>query len=532
MNQDSAATVTRSVRKPPPPHVVIIGGGLAGLAAASCLVDRGLRITLLESRPRLGGRASSFTDPVTGEQVDNCQHVSMACCTNLADFCRRVGIDHLFRREAAVVFLSLDGRVSRLKTGLAPAPFHLTESFAAASYLNWRDKLRVAYGLARLALGRDERPGESLAAWLRRHRQSPRTIDLFWSTVLVSALNERLDRMDVGHARKVFVDGFLAHRDGFAMELPLVPLGDLYGTRLESWLRDHAVDVRLTTGVRHVDFDNDGGLRGVVLRTGETIAADFVVVAVSFDRIPSLFADQVRERTPAIRMAESLESSPITGIHLWFDRPLCPFDHVVTPGRLIQWVFNHTAIQGRCAPRVAGSSSDGSATTSDEDHSQYLQVVISASYDLVSMDKETIRDAVLADLTAIWPATREARLLRWWIVTEHGATFAVRPGVDASRPPQRTPIDGLYLAGDWTDTGWPATMEGAVRSGYLSAQGILKDLDRPTRLVRPGLEPGRLARWLLGPSLNRSPTSPAGTSPAETSVGQQPPIVADGCRFT
>ena len=172
----------------------------------------------------------------------------MACCTNLADFCRRVGIAHLFRREPEVVFLGPEGRVSRLKAGLAPAPFHLTESFAVASYLNWRDKLRVAYGLACLAVGRDDRPGESFEAWLLRHRQSARTIDLFWSTVLVSALNERLDRMDVGHARKVFVDGFLSHRHGFEMELPLVPLGELYGSLLESWLRDHAVDVRLTTG--------------------------------------------------------------------------------------------------------------------------------------------------------------------------------------------------------------------------------------------------------------------------------------------
>ena len=126
--------------------------------------------------------------------------------------------------------------------------------------------------------------------------------------------------------------------------------------------------------------------------------------------------------------------------------------------------------------------------------------MISASYDLLRLDKLTIRDAVLADLARLWPVAREARLLRWWVVTEHGATFAVRPGVDRLRPPQRTPVDGFFLAGDWTDTGWPATMEGAVRSGYLAAQGILKDLDRPTRLIRPDLKRGRLARWLLGSS--------------------------------
>jgi uncharacterized protein with NAD-binding domain and iron-sulfur cluster len=190
-----------------------------------------------------------------------------------------------------------------------------------------------------------------------------------------------------------------------------------------------------------------------------------------------------------------LQSSPITGVHLWFDRPVCPFDHVVTPGRLIQWVFNHTAIHGRWVPgsmKLTGNIEQSSASSG-----QYLQLVISASYDLIALDRVKIRDAVLADLAELWPTAREAELRRWWVVTEHGATFSVRPGVDRLRPPQRTTIDGLFLAGDWTDTGWPATMESAVRSGYLAAQGILKDLDRPTRLIRPDLEPGRLARWLL-----------------------------------
>ena len=479
-----------TTHKPPPPHIVIVGGGLAGLAAASGLVDRGLRITVLESRPRLGGRASSFNDPVTGELVDNCQHVSMACCTNLADFCRRVGIDSMLRREPAMVFLSPEGRVSRFRAGPGPAPFHLAGSFLGAKFLNTRDKLRVAYGLACLAWGHDERPSESFADWLLRHRQSLRAINLFWATVLVSALNERLDQMDVGHARKIFLDGFLRNRTGFQLELPLVPLGELYGTRLERWLGEHGVEVRLTTGVRGVDYDDDHVALGVVLRSGERIAADFVVLAVPFDRVRGLIPDALSQRLPALAQLDSLRAAPITGIHLWFDRPVCPFDHVVTPGRLIQWVFNHTAIQGRTLAVATDPSQTGAG--------QYLQLVISASYDLLALDKIAIRDAVLTELAEIWPVARSAQLLRWWVVTEHGATFAVRPGVEALRPRQRTPIDGLFLAGDWTDTGWPATMEGAVRSGYLTAQEILADLDRPTRLIRPELKPGSLARWLFG----------------------------------
>jgi len=192
---------------------------------------------------------------------------------------------------------------------------------------------------------------------------------------------------------------------------------------------------------------------------------------------------------------------------------------VVTPGRLIQWVFNHTAIQGRTAPRFDGADGPGPSFEPFSVGSQYLQLVISASYDLLGLDKVAIRDAVLAELGEIWPEARAARLLRWWVVTEHGATFSIRPGVEAFRPPQRTAIDGLFLAGDWTDTGWPATMEGAVRSGYLAASGVLANLDRPTRLIRPGLKPGLLARWLFGNAEIRpsKPTNPAGlTQPPET----------------
>jgi squalene-associated FAD-dependent desaturase len=352
--------------------------------------------------------------------------------------------------------------------------------------------------MACLARNHDARPGEAFADWLLRHKQNVRTINLFWATVLVSALNERLERMDHGHARRVFVDGFLLNRSGFQMEIPTAPLGELYGSRLEGWLRDHGVEVRLTTGARGVDCGDDATLQGVTLRTGETIPADFVVLAVSYDRVAGMFSEATRSKMPALAGLRCLESSPITGVHLWFDRPVCPFDHVVTPGRFIHWVFNHTAIQGR-----------GGTTPGGADEGQYLQIVISAAYDLLAMDRTAIRKAVLADLADMWPAVREAKLTRWWVVTEHGATFAARPGVDAYRPAQRTPIDGLFLAGDYTDTGWPATMEGAVRSGYLAAQGILEDLDRPARLIRPDLKASPLANWLVaGTKPPAAPSAP------------------------
>jgi squalene-associated FAD-dependent desaturase len=309
-------------------------------------------------------------------------------------------------------------------------------------------------------------------------------------------LNDRLEQMDVGHARKVFLDGFLRHRRGYTMEIPLVPLGELYGKRLEEWLAAKGVQVRLTTGAKGIECDDEGSIASVRLRSGETLRADFVVLAVPFERLRALLADDLWARLPGLERIEALQPSPITGIHLWFDRPVCPLPHVATLGRLVQWVFNHTALQGRETPGGG----------------QYLQLVVSAAYDLLPLEKTAIRDAALAELAKLWPAAREAQLVRWWVVTEHTATFSTRPGIDALRPRQRTAVEGLFLAGDYTATGWPATMEGAVRSGYLAAECVLEDLGRPERIVRPALRPGWLSRLLLGPP---GPDRPAVTPTAD-----------------
>src|SRR5262249_27539937 len=208
--------------------LLIIGGGLAGLAAATALAPRGFRVTVLEARGRLGGRASSFTDLASGQLVDTCQHVSMGCCTNLAHFCRTVGIDHLLRRQPCLYFMTPDRRVSRFRADAWPAPFHLARSFVAAHYLTPAEKLRIAWGL--ICLQRVEATGDPpFLEWLHRHGQTPRTVERFWGLVLTSALNETPDRIGLRYARKVFLDGFLRHHQGFEVELPTVPLGRLYG---------------------------------------------------------------------------------------------------------------------------------------------------------------------------------------------------------------------------------------------------------------------------------------------------------------
>ena len=468
--------------KPGPPHILIVGGGLAGLGTAVGLSSRDVKITLLESRPRLGGRASSFTDPVTGELVDNCQHVSMACCTNLTDFCERVGVRHLFRRVERLEFFDPEGGRSIWAADPLPAPFHLTRSFLGSKFLSFAEKLRIGRAVAALRYAKDDDP-RSFEEWLIAHGQTPRILSRFWATILVSALNERLDRMDISLARKVMLDGFMRNREGHVVEIPAAPLGEIYGTRLESWLAEQGVDVRLTTGVKRLDFDESGTCTGVTLRNGQQLTADFVVLTVPFDRVTDLVPEPMRARLPGLQGAAQIKSTPITGIHLWFDREVCPVEHAMVLDKTIQWVFNHTAIQGR-------TPADGGG--------QYLQLVVSAAYELATMEKTQVRDLVLADLAALWPATKDATLVRWWVVTEHGATFSARPGIEQLRPESQSGVEGLVLAGDWTATGWPATMEGAVRSGYKAAETVLHSLGRPTRLVRKDLPTETIGGLIFG----------------------------------
>lgn len=459
---------------------LVIGGGLAGLAAASALAPRGFRVTLLESRQRLGGRAGSFVDPSTGQMVDACQHVSMGCCTNFTHFCRAVGIDHLLAPQPRLTFVTPDRRKSVFKADPWPAPFHLGRALLGAHYLTSLDKLRVAYGLAAM-LREPPDADPPLLDWLRSHRQNQRTIDRFWSVVLVSALNETVDRVGLKYARKVFRDGFVRHRDGFVVHVPSVPLGRFYGDELREWFARHGVEIRENAGARRLETRTvDGGsqpadpskfarhsaVAQVHLHDGTALSADWYVLAVPFQRVVDLLPAELVEREPYFGNVKNLDASPITSVHLWFDQPVMPLPHAVLVDCLGQWAFN----RGEVAPSE-----------------WYLQVVVSASRPLRGLGRDEVRRRIADELGRLFPDVRKAKLLRSKVVTEHAATFSAVPGVDRWRPPQVSPVRNLLLAGDWTDTGWPATMEGAVRSGYLAAEAILSRCGQPRRLVQPDL---------------------------------------------
>lgn len=449
----------------PTSSVVVIGGGLAGLAATVALARRGFRVTLLESRNRLGGRASSFTDATTGQLTDACQHVSMGCCTNLTHFLKTIGVGHFLEPQRALFFQTPDGRVSRFASDPWPAPFHLGRALLSAHYLTASEKLRIAYGLAAL-LRESPDADPPLEDWLLQHRQTRRTIDRFWGIVLVSALNETIDCAGLKYARKVFCDGFIRHRDGFTVHIPTVPLGRLYGDELRDWLSRHGVTVCLNTGVRQLAATTPQRITHLELRDGRTLTADQYLLAVPFHRVAEMLPETLRYE-PGFSGCQSLESSPITSVHLWYDRPIIRLPHVVLVDCLGDWLF--------CRGR------------SPEWDGEYVQVVVSASRSLRGWGQEAIAERIVDELARLFPAARSATRLRHRVVTEHQATFRVVPGVDRFRPAQSTSVSNLVLAGDWTATGWPATMEGAVRSGYLAAEAILARHGRPERILQPDL---------------------------------------------
>ncbi len=466
--------------------MIVIGGGLAGLSSGVALAEAGFRIRLLEKRPHLGGRATSYLLP-NGEHVDNCQHVTLGCCTNLDDFYRRVGAAHKIRTYDRLLFADPAGHRGVIEASLLAPPFHLAPSFVLFPLLTWADKRAIARAMLTITRsgGRpDDASGATMLDWLRSHNQTEQSIERFWRVVLVSALDEELDRTGACYGVDVFWKAFLANRSGFQLGIPAVPLGELYdGCRAA--IERRGGEVLLRAGVREICIA-DGRVAGVVLDNGQQMTADFYVAAVPHDVLPALLPPAVVEREPAFVNLRHLRSAPITGVHLWFDRAIMTDPFLTLLDRTTQWIFNKSRLCGAPAqsPEANGASADG----------QYLQLVISASYDLVSRSRQEIIELCCRELAEVFPAAREARLRKATVIKEMAATFSPEPGCDRWRPAQKSPVKGLFLAGDWTATGWPATMESAVRSGYLAAEAILASEGQTKKLLQPELPVQGFAR--------------------------------------
>ena len=494
---------------------IIIGGGVAGIAAGCALADAGVRVEIVEKRPMLGGRASSFVDGKTGEILDECQHGTMRCCTNLADLLERLGVHDRIRYFSALHFLDGDGTRSVIDSCGLPAPLHTSLSFLLFRSLGLRDK--IAIGRAMLAMLRaapgPEWDGIDAASWFVRQGQTERAVSRFWRPILVSACNEEPERISCTHAFKIFRDGFLAHPLAYQFGVPRVPLGVLYTEPALAYLKARGGCVRLRSTVDAIEFEGgpNGRVAGMTLQNGERLTADTYVSALQFDLLLKLLPAEITSGVPYWENLRGIELSPIMGVHLWFDRPIdCP-PALAILDRPTEWIFNKTSLfdyggteKESNAPEVVNRSGGGAdleggayehVPLSGEGQT-YLSLVMSASRRYAGMPQEEIVAMALGDVTACLPEAREAKLLRSRVIRWPKATISPKPGVDALRPDQRSPLSNLYVAGEWTQTGWPSTMEGAARSGYLAAQYLLEDAGTPKKILAPDLPPSWLTRLL------------------------------------
>jgi squalene-associated FAD-dependent desaturase len=454
-------------------RVAIVGGGLAGLAAACALADAGFPVTVFERRPYVGGRASSYQHPGTNEVVDNCQHVLLGCCTNLLDFYARLGVAEKIRWFDRLSFVEPGGRTSEVGSSWLPPPFHTAPSFLRNHALGLRDKLAISRALLSLIGGLPEDTEENFLSWLRRHGQTERAIERFWKVVLVSALNEDLDRSSVYYAAQVFRESFLKSRQAGRMGVPTVPLTELYGAAAD-YLRARGGEVALRASVESFAADADTVELKVSADGDSAFAADYLVLAAPFQAVLKLLADHP-EAEELRSQLERFESSPITGIHLWFDRRISDLPHAVLLDRTIQWMFHKSELLGR-------------------DGGSYVELVVSSSKSFVDKPRGEIMELALRELADFFPAVRDAKLLKWTVIKEVNATYSALPRSDRYRPETQTQWPRVFLAGDWTRSGWPATMESAVRSGYKAAEALTAAAGSPRRFLLPDLPPRGLMR--------------------------------------
>ncbi len=458
--------------------VTVIGGGVAGMSAACALAEVGLRVQLVERRGYLGGRASSYLHPGVEEVIDNCQHVLFGCCTNLIGFYRRIGVAGRIHWTTEMTMIEPGGRCSRLAPSWLPAPLHSAPSFFSAHAFNFADKL--ALGRAFSALMRPLPAGagnQSLAEWLKRKGQTEGVLNRFWRLVIASALNADLDSIALPYAAKVIRELFMNSAEAGSMGMSTIPLSELYAGAAD-YLNARGSRIHFNANVELATWDEETSRWSLTARNGP-LMSDFLVLALPFEATAKLLPHM-----PAVHGANALaakleqhEHWPICSVHLWFDREITQLDHAILLDREIHWLYNKSRLQ----PWRKGN---------------YVELVISASRRFAELSREEAIEHALRELAEFFPVATEAKLEKAALVKEIRATFGVPPGIDASRPTSKSPWPNCFLAGDWTATGWPSTMESAARSGHLAAEAICSRIEEPRSILNPDLKPRGLMRLL------------------------------------
>ena len=466
----------------PPFDVVVIGAGVAGLSAAVRLTRRGRRVCVLEARARLGGRATAFPDRETGELVDNGQHVLLGCYTDTFEFLRDVGAGDNVRLQPqlAVTMIDRAGRRTRFAGQALPPPFHLLAGILDWDALSWRDRLSVLGMTTPLKHARLElqpgatrkaaSPGETVEHWLIRNGQTPRLREMLWDPLALAALNQPPTQAAAPVFARVLAEMFGSDPRAAAIALPTRPLHLMYAEPAREFIERHGGTVR--TGVTAQVLLHGDAVEAVQVGD-ERLSASRVISAVPWFAFGELFAGEPPALREVIDRARRMASSPIVTVNLWFDRAVLDEPFIGLPGRVMQWVFDKSLVFGRnraegASPSHAEARADHSRAEAGDD-ATHLSLVSSGAASILALSNEDLIRMAHDELLDALPASRAARLVRATVVREPRATFSLAPGQPA-RPPAETGITGLFLAGDWIDTGLPATIESAARSGHRAAE--------------------------------------------------------------
>src|SRR5579864_3628667 len=441
--------------------VVVIGGGFAGLSAAVALAGRGFRVAVLERKPALGGRAYSFADSDTGDFVDNGQHVLMGCYAETLKFLDRIGASGLlvFRPDLAIEMRERDGRAGVLKTARLPGPLHMTGALLRYRLLTPRERLSAMIaGLRMLRMHRHDRARlvqATVKALMDVLGQGERARQCFWYPLAIATLNENPELASAALLAEVLKRAFFSRRSDSAFVYAKVGLSDLYcpGSVRKIEASGGLVETRAVVEV--LEFGGEGKIKGVRLRDGRRLQAANFIAAVPPAQLVRLLPEGAGA-DPFFAHLGEITSSPIVCVHAWFDREITDAPFVGFVGTTTQWLFNKRRIFTGRGERANG----------------YLSFVISGARKLVDSGNEELVDLVTGDLNTMIPNSRDARLLKALVLKEKQATMAPSPECDRLRPTVPTPIANFFLAGDWIQTGLPATIESAVASGHAAAAAI------------------------------------------------------------
>jgi squalene-associated FAD-dependent desaturase len=452
--------------------VIVVGAGFAGLSAACALAEQGRHVLVLEARPTIGGRATAFTDPATGERVDNGQHVLIGCYRETFAFLRRIGAEHNVRlqRDLSLDIVDRAGHWSRLSCPHLPPPLHLLVGAMTWSALSWRDRIALAR-VGPALLGRLKtaptsggqaptmnggaafrRPEPTVREWLVAHGQTPRLIELLWEPLAVAALNQSIDVAAAAPFIVVLRRMFTGATRDAALALPIKPLDEMYAAPARAFIERRGGEVRVGSPATVLC----GGSSPCIESRGERFTAHAVICAVPWYALPDVLSDPSGALRRVVDDASATAASPIVTVNLWFDRIVSPHTFFGLPGRTMQWVFDKRMVFG--------------------ENASHLSLVSSGAEHVVARSNQELSDLALAEVRAAIPAAVAATVQRAVVVRERRATFSVAPG-QPPRPATVTSVPGLFLAGDWIDTGLPATIESAVLSGHMAADAALAILD-------------------------------------------------------